>query len=72
MIRRLPPKERKGNEEFREVFLQNFVFFEKHFQKIAAKNRRIFLKIAECFEKVLKFREKSAISLVNDSRRMYF
>jgi hypothetical protein len=47
MIRRLPPKEKKEIEEFREAFLQKFVFFEKLFQKIAG-----------FFEKVLKFREK--------------
>jgi hypothetical protein len=35
MIRRLPPKEKKEIGEFREAFLQNFVFFEKLFQKIA-------------------------------------
>ena len=51
MIRRLPPKEKKEIEEFREAFFQKTVFFEKLFQKMEW-----------FFEKVLKFPEKSAIS----------
>jgi hypothetical protein len=34
MIRHLPPKEKKGNEEFREAFFQKTAFFEKLFQKM--------------------------------------
>jgi hypothetical protein len=33
MIRHLPPKERKGNEEFGEAFFQKTVFFKKIFFK---------------------------------------
>ena len=54
MIRRLPPKEKKEIEEFREAFFQKTVFFEKLFQKMEW-----------FFEKVLKFREKSAICHAN-------
>ena len=63
MIRRLPPKEKKEIEEFREAFFQKTVFFEKLFQKMEW-----------FFEKVLKFREKSAISHNNEEvkpKRVY-
>jgi hypothetical protein len=34
MIQRLPPKEKKEIEEFREAVFQKTVFFEKLFQKM--------------------------------------